>query len=135
MNLNKYNLKTRCRAIFVISLGIINNDVIDLDESFFTNLHEFARLKINEDKNKYLPIFSLILPFISSGFKKSFYESEKTISDLYNIVDEISSIDRYYKLLDTVDRPLIDIISNIAIEYNEYLESFDYNYTPSLFRQ
>ena len=95
MNLNKYNLKTRCRAIFVISLGIINNDVIDLDESFFTNLHEFARLKINEDKNKYLPIFSLILPFISSGFKKSFYESEKTINCTAIPVRGCASIGRW----------------------------------------
>jgi hypothetical protein len=92
---DKYDLLTRHRAVFVMTLGFLQQGLeeMDLEESFFTNLHEFGRIKINEDKNKYFPLFLMILPSIKKGTQLSFYESDNLLLSCMNI-----SCDLYYDL-------------------------------------
>ena len=129
-----FDLKTRCRAVFVVTLGLINPFATDttLNESFFINLHEFARLKLEEDHDKYWPLFVVILPCNNFGLNHSFYESDETISNLYEILGEVTDLTRYGELLDSVGDPFIDIITRLATEYRQYLDSFNDYYHPTM---
>jgi hypothetical protein len=132
---DKYDLLTRHRAVFVMTLGFLQQGLeeMNLEESFFTNLHEFGRIKINEDKNKYFPLFLMILPSIKKGTQLSFYESEKTVKNLYEILDEIKSLDDYIALLDNCGGEyFVDKLSMLATEFLEYMNEFDKYYEPTL---
>lgn len=132
---DKYDRLTKCRAVFVMSLGFLQQEhkEMDLEESFFTNLHEFARVKIEEDKKKYFPLFLTILPSVQKGMTRSFYESTKTVKNLYSILGEIQTLDDYVKLLNSgIGESVIDDLSLLASEYLEYMDEFDNNYEHSL---
>ncbi len=133
--LKRFDLKTRCRAIFTISYGLISLEGQVLDDTFFQNLHDFASFKIDEDKNKYMPIFLLLLPYKKEGLKYQFYEDDNSRRKLFEILGSIKDINQYRALLDSVGQKTVDKISELASEYVDYVYSFDDKYVPSLLPQ
>ncbi len=135
MDFIKYDFTTRCRAIFVFSIGFLNpGKTTSLEEDFFLNLHDFANMTIQADKKRIID-FMLIIPSKRNGKQIQFYEDEKTVGDLYSIVDEIDSIYKYKALLESVEPKLVDVLSKLASEYIAYLNSFDNDYVPTLLPQ
>ena len=135
MDIMEYDFLTRCRGIFAITIGLIVPYEVSLEEDFFINLHNFANVKISEDKKRFFD-FTLILPMKRNGKVKFFCETEKTVENLYKIVDDVKTTDRYVELLNSVEQKQVDKISKLASEYVEYLYSFDNeNYVHTLLPQ
>ena len=131
----KYDDLTKFRAIFVVSIGLLQPwlPVIDLEESFFSNLVEFTRLKMKENPKHYLPLLLKIRPSIKIDNIIKLYEDEKSVQDLYEITDQLNSRADYYELLNSgIDDEDVDDISSLAEEYVNFLNSFYDNYVPSL---
>jgi hypothetical protein len=132
---NKYDNFTKGRAIFVVSLGLLQPyiNVVDVEESFFLNLGEFARVKLQEDQKKYFPLMLLIIPSFMYKNKMAFCENEQTVQKLYDILGDIRTQKDYFELLDSgIDPNIIDKLSLLAAEFIEWQDSFDENYEPSL---
>ncbi len=132
---NKYDNFTKGRAIFVVSLGLLQPhlNVIDVEESFFLNLGEFARNKLQEDPKKYLSLVTLIVPNFMLKNKLVFRETEETVKKLYDILGDIRTQYDYFELLDSgIDPNTIDKLSLLAGEYLEWQNSFNKNYVSSL---
>ena len=134
MNVMDYDFLTRCRGIFAITIGLIVPYEVSLEEEFFLNLHTFANFKIAEDKKRFFD-FMLILPMKRNGKVKSFYESEKTVENLFKILDDVKTTDKYVELLNSVEPKQVETISKLATEYIEYLNSFNDNYVQTLMPQ
>lgn len=126
--MDKYDFKTKCRALFLVSLSMLEGQEIEVDEKFFNSLNSFTR-----DMMTYNPIYFNELELIlyyrkSEKHKLTIYENEKTIQDLYNIIDEIKGKKELLKLYDSLGQKIVDRISNLVTLYTKYLDEFDNEY-------
>ena len=126
--MDKYDFKTKCRALFLVSLSMLEGQEIEVDEKFFNSLNSFTR-----DMMTYNPIYFNELELIlyyrkNEKHKLTIYENEKTIQDLYNIIDEIKGKKDLIKLYNSLGQRIVDRISNLVTLYTKYLDEFDNEY-------
>lgn len=120
--MNKYDYKTRCRALFVISIGFIQGYDVDLDTDFFISVRDFCNNRLQIDVLKYINYVDLITYMKFENHKMTAYESEKTVKDLFDILGEMKSEFDLFELYKNLKQKDIDMISEFASEYIEYLD-------------
>ncbi|MBR4178538.1 MAG: hypothetical protein IKR57_04245 [Bacilli bacterium] len=119
--MNKYDYKTRTRALFAISIGFIQGYNVDLEEDFFIMLRDFSNQKLQEDLLNNIDYINLVLYLKMVNHKLQSIETEKTVKDLYDILDEIKSEKDLLKLYDSIKQEDIDKVSELASEFVEYM--------------
>ncbi len=124
--MKNFDLKTKCRAIFINTICLYYNYDIELDENLFNNIHRFAEELLTIDSSKYLDYLNLILYFQIDNHKFKPIETEETLTNLFSILDTIRSLKDMNKLFDDVGQEKVDIITELAslfFKYTSYLDS------------
>ena len=121
--MDKYDYKTKTRALFALSIGLIQEEEVDLTENFFNLLREFSSIKLKEDFKKYISYVNLVLYIKKIDNRIVMDESEETIQNLYNILDDINSDYALHELYKDINVEDIDKISEFASEYVEYMDN------------
>ena len=126
MDFKKNHLITRCRAILIESLAMINPELIDYNmfddgSSLIGDLQQFCFYQKQATKNKRRDIYMFLYTF-RQGRTRYYFENPQTIQELGETLAAINSNKDYIRLLDSVSQKQVDIVSNFATEFAEYLE-------------
>jgi hypothetical protein len=126
MDFKKNHLITRCRAILIESLAMINPELIDYNmfddgSSLIGDLQQFCFYQKQATKNKRRDIYMFLYTF-RQGRTRYYFENPQTIQELGETLAAINSNKDYIRLLDTVSQKQVDIVSNFATEFAQYLE-------------
>ena len=122
--MKEFDLKTKCRAIFITSVNVCYDFNVELDGNFFNTLHAFAKELLSIDNTKYIEYLNLILYFRYRDGKVESYEDEETIKELFDIIDTIHTFNDVSKLYDEVGQDKVDKITeltNLFISYEDYI--------------
>lgn len=122
MDYNKFDLVTRCRAVFVCSILMLDPFFYDDGNTFFEELYDYTEAK-KEESNYRRRDLSLLLHYIRIGKYKQVYDNEKTIIDLCNLIMDVNSNEKYVKLLDTLTPKQVDAVSNMVPEFMSHVNS------------
>ena len=126
MDFKKNHLITRCRAILIESLAMINPELIDYNmfddgSSLIGDLQQFCFYQKQATKNKRRDIYMFLYTF-RQGKTRYYFENPQTIQELGETLAAINSNKDYIRLLDSVSQKQVDIVSNFATEFAQYLE-------------
>ena len=116
--------KTKCRALFVLTLSEYYQVSTTIDDSFFNLFHSYMRDRIY-DKKITIDEAYLLLYFKRNGFTFKAYESEKTISNLFNELDSIKTYGDLSTLYNDIKQKDIEKITDLAMDFIEYMEAFN----------
>ena len=121
--LKSYDYKTRCRCLFAVTVGMLQGNDVELDENYFNSIIDFFNEKIHMDFFQYARAYKLLVYYRMSNNALKSFENEKTISQLFEILDCIKNFDDLKDLYDLLDQKDIDLISETASEYIEYMDN------------
>lgn len=122
--MNNYGFKTKCRAAFIYTLGIYTNQNIKLNDDLLSSIHCFCNDLLKEDTNKYIDLVDTIIYFKFENRKFKSFETDETKSDLYNLLEAITSYKTLVKIYDDIGYENVEKISQLAIMFVNYLNSF-----------
>lgn len=126
MDFKNSHIITRCRAILIESLAMINPELIDYsmfddESSIISDLQHFCFYQKQATKNKRRDIYMFLYTF-KQGRTRYYFENPKTIQELGETLSAVNNDRDYVRLLDSVSPKQVDIVSNFATEFAEYLE-------------
>ena len=127
MEIEDFDFITRCRAILIESIVILDRNIIfnygdDEDSKLVDDLRTFFFWKKFESKGKRKDIYMLIHS-IHFHNERYYYESELTQQRLYRLVNMIGSYQDYLRLLNSITPEQVNLISNLSTEFLEYLRA------------
>ncbi len=127
--MNEFDYRTKCRCIFILTMDLLEGIDTEIDMDFFNQLRYFFNEKFKEDFNTYYKYSKLLLYISINHGKVEAYENEKTINDLYRLMNIVNNQDNLLKLYNEIDQNDINIISELATEFIEFNDTMYDNYS------
>ena len=122
--MNNYDFKTKCRALFVSTISMIKNESIELDVNFFISINTFIIDTVVNNPTSF-ELLQYIAYYTNSHGKINIYENDKTIEDLFRIIDSIKSYNDLKPIYDELGFEITQKITLLAELYIDYLNEFD----------
>ena len=122
--MNNYDFKTKCRALFVSTISMIKNESIELDVNFFISINTFIIDTVVNNPTSF-ELLQYIAYYTNSHGKINIYENDKTIEDLFRIIDSIQSYNDLKPIYDELGFEITQKITLLAELYIDYLNEFD----------
>ena len=126
MKKDNVDYKTKCRCLFILTISLYYNADTLVDDNFMNALHSYVRDSLFNKTITFDDAY-LILYFKKINYTYSAYESEKTISDLFNELDNIKSYEGISNLYKEIKQKDIDRITFLAYDFINYMNRFNIN--------
>lgn len=122
--MNNYDFKTKCRALFISTISMIKNETIELDINLLISINAFMMDSIVNDPTSF-ELLQYIAYYNTLHGKINIYENDKTIEDLFKILDSIKSYNDLKPIYDELGFKITQKITLLAELYIDYLNEFD----------